>query len=94
MKKVKVEGSKKNKKVFLYTLSTCGWCKKTKEYLKDNDVEHYYIDVDKCTRDEQREILKDIKERKVPAAFPIRIIDDKIVISGFKQKELKEALNL
>jgi glutaredoxin len=94
MKKVKVEGSNKNKNVFLYTLSTCGWCKKTKEYLKDNDVEHEYIDVDKCTRDEQRDILKDIKERKVPAAFPIIIIDDKIVISGFKQKELKEALNL
>jgi glutaredoxin len=94
MEKVKVEGSKKNKNVFLYTLSTCGWCKKTKEYLKENNVEYEYIDVDKCTRDEQKEILKDLKERKVPAAFPIIIIDDKIVISGFKQKDLQEALSL
>jgi len=29
---VKVEGEKKEHNVFLYTLSTCGWCKKTKEF--------------------------------------------------------------
>jgi len=32
---VQVEGEKRNHSVFLYTLSTCGWCKKTKEFPRE-----------------------------------------------------------
>jgi len=50
MNTVKVEGKNKKNKVFLYTLSTCGWCKMTKQYLKDNDTAYEYLDVDKCSK--------------------------------------------
>jgi glutaredoxin len=93
MEKVKVEGSKKDKKVFLYTLSTCGWCKKTKDFLKENNIEYEYIDVDKCSRDEQKKIIQELRDKKVPAAFPIIIIDDR-TISGFKEKQLSKELDL
>ena len=93
MEKVKVEGSKKDKKVFIYTLSTCGWCKKTKDFLKENNIEYEYIDVDKCSRDEQKKIIQELRDKKVPAAFPIIMIDDK-TISGFKQKQLSKELDL
>jgi len=93
MEKVKVEGSNKDQKVFLYTLSTCGWCKKTKEFLKNNDIEYEYIDVDKCSREEQREIIQELREKKIPAAFPIIMIDDE-TISGFKKKQLSKVLGL
>ncbi len=93
MENVKVEGSNKDQKVFLYTLSTCGWCKKTKEFLKNNDIEYEYIDVDKCSREEQREIIQELREKKIPAAFPIIMIDDKN-ISGFKEKQLSKELGL
>ena len=93
MEKVKVEGSKNDKKVFIYTLSTCGWCKKTKDFLKENNIEYEYIDVDKCSRDEQKKIIQELRDKKVPAAFPIIMIDDK-TISGFKQKQLSKELDL
>ncbi len=91
---VKVEGNKKDHKVFLYSLSTCGWCKKTKEFLKDNDVEYEYIDVDKCTREERKKVIEDIKARKASMGFPLAIIDDEIMISGYKVDKYKEALGL
>ena len=91
---VKVEGNKKDHKVFLYTLSTCGWCKKTKQFLKDNDVEYEYIDVDKCTREERKKVIEDIKARKASMGFPLAIIDDEIMISGYKVDKYKEALGL
>jgi len=50
MNTVKVEGKNKKNKVFLYTLSTCGWCKMTKQYLKDNDTAYEYLDVDRSSR--------------------------------------------
>ncbi len=91
---VKVEGNKKDHKVFLYTLSTCGWCKKTKQFLKDNDVEYEYIDLDKCTREERKKVIDDIKARKASMGFPLAIIDDEIMISGYKVDKYKEALGL
>lgn len=78
--------------MFLYTLSTCGWCKKTKEYLKENEMAYEYVDVDKVTKDEQKEVINDLKKRNVPLAFPIIIVDDQQVISGFKKQAIEEAL--
>jgi len=90
----KVDGKNKKHKVFLYTLSTCGWCKMTKQYLKDNGVAHEYLDVDKCSKEEQKEAVEDLKRRNAPVAFPAIIINDKIIISGFKKDALAEALGL
>jgi len=92
MEPVKVEGEKRKPKLFLYTLSTCGWCKKTKEFLKDNEMAYEYIDVDKITKDEQKEVITELKKRNAPLTFPIIIVDDEQVISGFKKQAIEEAL--
>jgi glutaredoxin-like protein NrdH len=42
----KVSGSNREHKVQVYTLSTCGWCKKMKALLKKLDVEYEYEDID------------------------------------------------
>jgi glutaredoxin-like protein NrdH len=94
MNTVKVEGKNKKNKVFLYTLSTCGWCKMTKQYLKDNGVAYEYLDVDTCTKEEQQVAVEDLKRRNAPVAFPAIIINDKTIISGFKKDALAEALGL
>jgi glutaredoxin-like protein NrdH len=91
---VKVEGEKKRHRVFIYTLSTCGWCKRTKEFLKEQGVEYEYMDVDTCTSEERRDAIEDLKERKVPLGFPLAIIDDEKIISGFKPDSYKEVLGL
>jgi glutaredoxin len=92
MDPVKVEGNRKKPKLFLYTLSTCGWCKKTKEYLRENGMAYEYIDVDKVTQDDQKQVITELKKRNVPLAFPIIIVDDEQVISGFKKQAIEEAL--
>ena len=91
---VKVEGAKNKHKIFLYTLSTCGWCKRTKEFLKESGVEFEYIDVDKCTSEERRKAIEDIKSRKAPMGFPLAIIDNETLISGYKPDKYKEVLSL
>jgi len=91
---VKVEGDKKEHKVLLYALSTCGWCKKTKELLKDNKVCFEYIDVDLLKADERKTILEDIHKRNVPIGFPVIIVDDTKVISGYQPEKIKEAIGL
>jgi glutaredoxin len=91
---VKIEGEKKDHKIFLYTLSTCGWCKKTKQLLKDNDVEYEVLDIDTSSSDERRKVISEIKQKNLPLGFPLIMIDDDKVISGYKEEEIKEALGL
>ena len=94
MNTTKIDGRNSKNKVFLYTLSTCGWCKKTKEYLKEQGVAYEYLDVDKCSKEERNEAVDDLKRRKAPVAFPAIIINDKTLITGFKKDDLDEALGL
>jgi glutaredoxin len=94
MKRVTVPGKRKNHKVVMYTISTCGWCKQTKQFMKDKGVQHEYIDVDLCSNKDRNSIHDDIRRRGGPLSFPTIIIDDKILITGLRVKELEEALDL
>jgi glutaredoxin len=94
MSVVKIEGKNDQNKVFLYTLSTCGWCKKTKAYLKENEIAFEYLDLDKCTKEEQREAISVLKKKNIPVAFPVIMINDDKIISGFRKNDIAEALSL
>jgi glutaredoxin len=94
MDTTKVEGSKKDHKVLMYAISTCAWCKMTKKYLKDNKVEYEYVDVDLCSDKDREAIRKDIVKRGGQPNYPIIIVDDKVMINGFRKDRINEALNL
>ncbi len=94
MKFSKVSGEKNNHKVILYALSTCVWCKLTKQFLKDNSVAYEYLDVDLLEEEDKDKVKNLIYDRTGNVGFPTVIIDDKDVISGFRKDELKEVLKL
>ncbi len=92
MKTTRVPGKNNAHKVLLYAISTCAWCRKTKNLLKDNSIEFEYVDVDLCTDEDKETIRSDIEKRGGRPSFPTMIIDDKILIIGFKEDKIKEAL--
>ena len=94
METTKVLGTRKDHKVLMYAISTCAWCKMTKKHLKDNEVEYEYIDVDLCNDKDRQAIRKDIEKRGGQPNYPIIIVDDKIMINGFRKDKINEALNL
>jgi len=51
-----------------------------------------YVDVDNVTKEEQKQVIDELKERNVPLAFPIIILDDEQVISGFKKQAIEGAI--
>jgi len=92
METKKVEGSNTKHKVFLYTISTCGWCKKTKQLLKDKEIAYEYIDLDTCSKEEQKKAIEILKEKKIPVAFPVIVVNDDKVIQGFKKDDILEEI--
>ncbi|MFW6064995.1 MAG: glutaredoxin family protein, partial [Candidatus Natronoplasma sp.] len=88
-----VSGEKDERDVKVFTISTCGWCKKVKNLLKSLDVEHEYIDIDQLEGEEKKRIREELKEYNSKMSCPTLVIDDgEEVIIGFKKNEIKEAL--
>lgn len=94
MKTVRVHGKRHNHKILVYAISTCAWCRKAKNFLKDNDIEYEYVDVDMCSNEDREKIREDILKMGGRSSFPTIIIDDKILITGFHEEDLKKALEI
>jgi glutaredoxin-like protein NrdH len=85
------EGKKKGK-ITLYALSTCGWCKKTKQLLTDLGVDFSYIYVDELSPPEMEKMYNEVKRWNPSGSFPVIVIDDRKTIVGFRENEIREAL--
>jgi len=90
----KVTGKKNEHKVVVYALSTCVWCKMTKQFLKDNDIEFEFINVDLCEPEEKEQVRQQIQSKGGSLNYPTTIVDDKKLIAGFRKDQLKEALGI
>jgi glutaredoxin-like protein NrdH len=94
MQTTKVPGTKNKHKVLLYAISTCGWCRRAKNYLKDNNVEYEYVDIDLCNTEDRNEIMNDIIGRGGRLAYPTVVIDGKHLLTGPSPEQLAEVLEL
>ncbi len=90
----KVSGQKRQHKVVLYALSTCAWCRMTKQFLEDNDLEFEYVYVDLCEEKDKQKIREHIQSKGGPLSYPTIIVDDNMLITGFRKDKLREALGL
>jgi len=94
METVNVPGRNSKHHVLVYALSTCGWCKRAKKFLKDNEVEYEYVDLDTCSLEDKEKVRRDIQDRGGPLVYPTVIIDNKILLSGAPQDKLREVLEI
>lgn len=82
-----------SKNVKLYALSTCGWCKRTVDWLDENQVECDKVYVDKLTGADREQILEEMKTFNPGRTFPTIVIDSgRTVIIGFKPDDLAREL--
>jgi glutaredoxin-like protein NrdH len=86
-----VKGKEKGK-VVLYALSTCVWCKKTRQLLDDLGVDYSYVYVDLLEEPESVKATEDIKKWNPQCSFPTLVINNEKCIVGFKEDDIKEAI--
>jgi glutaredoxin len=87
-----VDGIDGRKNVFLYALSTCPWCKKTKLLLTELKIQYDYLDVDLVTPEEQGKVLDDLMTYNENGGFPTLIINKEKIIVGYQPEAIKAAL--
>lgn len=92
MKFEHIDGTDRGR-ITLYALSTCIWCKKTKDFLSSNGVGFDYIYVDLLKGEDRSRAISEVKSHNPSASFPTLVINDRAIV-GFREKEIKEALKL
>jgi glutaredoxin-like protein NrdH len=90
----KVGGKNNKHKVFVYALSTCVWCKLTKQYLNEKNIEYEFVDVDLADEEDKQKIHETIQSKGGTLSYPTTIVDNKVVITGFRKDKLNEALEI
>jgi glutaredoxin-like protein NrdH len=83
----------KMRNVFIYALSTCSHCKRTKKFLEENNIPFDFVDVDLCQGEERQQTINDVKKHNPKTTFPTVLIDENVIV-GYKEDELKKALGL
>jgi glutaredoxin len=86
-----VKGRKKGD-IFLYALSTCGWCKKTKRILDEKGLEYSYVDVDLLDDSESEKAMEEVRRWNPSCSFPTIVINGKHAIKGYLLDEIKRAI--
>jgi glutaredoxin-like protein NrdH len=81
----------KKKKIKIYALSTCIWCKKTLEYFKQKGIPFEHIFVDEVDEDEYAAVLKELESLNPAGTFPTVCIDDKVIV-GYKVDQFDSCL--
>jgi glutaredoxin len=79
-------------KVLMYTLSTCPWCRKTKQFFKDKNIPFDFVDYDVASDEEQDRIVADMRKHTSHISFPYVVIDDKVV-QGYNPDKYEELIN-
>jgi glutaredoxin len=82
-----------DKNVQVYSLSTCGHCKATKQLLAECTIKYDFVDVDLLEGEERKAIIQDVKKFNPRCSFPTIIIGNTVIV-GYKEKEIKEALGM
>jgi glutaredoxin-like protein NrdH len=91
MKLTQVSGEDRGK-IVLYALSTCVWCKKTKNLLEKHGVGYSYVDVDQLEGEDREKTIDEIKKWNPKCTFPTLVVNDESCIVGYKEDKIKEAI--
>ncbi len=89
-----VPGSRNRHHVLFYGLSTCIWCKRTRQFLESNDVAFDVVYVDLLQGAEREAAVEQVRRWNPSVSFPTLVIDNRRCIIGYRPEEMQEALGL
>jgi glutaredoxin-like protein NrdH len=79
-------------KVMLYALSTCGWCRKTRELLSNLGVAYDFVYVDLLQGKDRDDAINTVKKWNPASSFPTLVINENKCIVGFDEANIKKEL--
>jgi glutaredoxin len=80
------------KKVKVYSLSTCLWCKRTKQFFEERKIQFDAVDYDKLDEAEQERLMAEMRANGGGGSFPYVCIGSDVV-QGYEPDEFERLLD-
>jgi glutaredoxin-like protein NrdH len=77
----------------LFALSTCPYCRMTRQFLDDNDIEYELTEVDLLEGDEKQAAVEEVKRVSGGTSFPVFVAGDEVIV-GYNKRKIKKAVGL
>lgn len=79
---------KKNHTVLVFTSPGCSWCRRVKQYLRDNHISFKEIDISRNVQ-----AARDIMKRTGQAGVPVILVDNRPIV-GFNKQMIDQRLGI
>lgn len=81
-------------KINFYGLSTCVWCRKTRQLLDKLGVAYDFVYVDLLTGEEQGRAMEEVRRWNPNESFPVLVFNDSSCVLGFDEEKIRAAVRL
>lgn len=78
------------KKVTMYSLSNCIWCRRAKKYFEEHGIAYEYTDYDRADTEKQQSIDRDMRDIEAGGFPVVKIGTD--VVTGYRPDRYEELL--
>jgi glutaredoxin-like protein NrdH len=90
-----VDGRETGRQVSVYALSTCAFCRKAMDFLRENGVGFRFVYVDSLEQDIKLELKKALRARfDRITLYPLLVVGDDVAISGFTAAKWGETIGI
>ncbi len=89
------EGNNNGRQLIVFSLSTCGFCKRALSFLDKHDFSYRFIHLDQIEPERKRRVKDVLRARfNISPIFPVLVVDDKRALTGFTELQWRKALQL
>lgn len=89
------DGTRKERDIVVYALSTCGFCKRAMEFLDAQGFAYRYVYVDQIPLERKNRLKAELKDKfNDSVAFPFAVFDGEEHLVGFIKPDWLRTLGL
>lgn len=78
-------------KAFLYALSTCFHCQRTKKWLNEHQIAYDYVDVDLAEEEKKKRLIQEVQTMTGSTQFPVLKVGKQHTV-GFNEERIRKLL--
>ena len=92
---IEEDGKIATNEITVFALSTCGFCRRGLNFLRENDVKFRYVYIDKIDIEKKSKLKKDLQKKfNKRVAFPFLVCNDERTAVGFVRSDWEEICGL
>ena len=92
---IEEDGKIATNELTVFALSTCGFCRRGINFLRENEMKFRYVYIDKIDFEKKSKLKKELQEKfNKRVAFPFLVCNDEKAIVGFVKSDWEDICGL